>query len=416
VRAAAQLSEPAGWKAYRAGTDRVVDPTTTVARVTPLFPVFGITRVADVTGLDRIGIPVVMVVRPNARSLSVAQGKGVDIAAARASGIMESVESWHAERIQLPLRIGCVADLRWSLPLAPVDRLPRCREVPFSPDAQLLWIEGRELTSGQPCFLPYELVHTNYTLPRPTGAGMFLATSNGLASGNVLEEAHAHALSEVIERDSTTLWHLRSAADRARTRLDLHSVDDPLCVRLLEAFDDADVAVGVWETTSDVGVASFYCVVMDRDDIPLNRLHAAGGMGCHPNRSIALLRALTEAAQSRLTLIAGSRDDVVGEDYRRARAPQPLARERDAILHQPGVVPFEAVPTAVFPTVGEDVRFQLDRLRAIGLDQAIAVDMTRPELGVAVARVVVPGLEAPSEIAGYVPGPRARAAAGGAGP
>ena len=406
-------SGPAALKAYRAGTDRVVDPSATIERVTPMFPVFGITRVADVTGLDRIGIPVVMVVRPNARSLSVAQGKGIDITAARASGIMESIESWHAERIDLPLRIGSVSDLRWSVPLVPADKLPRCREVPFSPDVQLLWVEGRELTSETPVFLPYELVHTNYTLPRPTGAGMFLATSNGLASGNIFQEACSHALSEVIERDSTTLWRLRSAAARGQTRLDLSSVDDPLCGRVLQALADADVAVGVWETTSDVKVASFYCVIVDREDTPLDRLHAAGGMGCHPSRHIALLRALTEAAQSRLTLIAGTRDDVVGEDYRRARAPQSLIRERQAILQEPGKVPFDSVPTAVFPTVDEDVRFQLDRLREAGLDQAFAVDLTRPEVEIPVVRIVVPGLEGPSDIAGYMPGLRARAMTAG---
>ena len=409
MSAVAELPRPAAAKTYRAGTDRVADPVSTVARVTPLFPLFGITRVADVTGLDRIGIPVVMVVRPNSRSLSVAQGKGIDIAAARASGVMESIESWHAERIELPLRLGSLRDLRWSLPLAEVDKLPHCREVPFSADAQLLWIEGQELTSQQPLYVPYELVHTNYTLPRPTGAGMFLATSNGLASGNILQEAYSHALSEVIERDSITLWRQRSLIDRARTRLDLYSVDDPLCVKLLDALDNAGVAVGVWETTSDVRVASFYCVIVDHNDSPVNRLHAAGGMGCHPNRSIALLRALTEAAQSRLTLIAGCRDDVVGEDYRRARAPHSLAIERQSILHEPGIVQFSAVPTGSFPTVDEDVRYQLDALRAIGIDQVIGVDLTHPRLGIAVVRVVVSGLEALSEIPGYLAGSRAQA-------
>lgn len=400
--------ESAHVKTYRAGTDRVVHPDTTVDRVTPLFPSFGITRVADVTGLDRVGIPVVMVVRPNARSLSVAQGKGVDIAAARASGIMESIENWHAERIDLPLRLGSVDDLRWSSRLV-FDRLPRRQDSPFSTNKQLLWIEGRELSSTDPVLVPYEMVSTNYTLPRPTGSGIFVSTSNGLASGNIIEEAYSHALSEVIERDSTTLWHLLSAADRTSTRLDLRSVSDPLCVGLLDSFDNAGVAVGVWEMTSDVGIASFYCAIVDRDDTPLNRLHAAGGMGCHPNRNIALLRALTEAAQSRLTLIAGSRDDLVAEDYRRLRAPHALAGERHSVLDEHGVVLFDDVPTAPFSTVDEDVRYQLDRLHAVGIEQVIAVDLTRAGIDVPVARIIVPGLEAHSQTC--VPGTRALTAA-----
>jgi YcaO-like protein with predicted kinase domain len=404
--------ESAHVKTYRAGTDRVVSPEATFERVAPLFPMFGITRVADVTGLDRVGISVVMVVRPNARSLSVAQGKGVDIAAARASGIMESMESWHAERIDLPLRLGSVADLRSSSRLV-FEKLPRRQGAPFSTDTQLLWTAGRELSSGEAVLVPYEMVSTNYTLPRPTGSGIFASTSNGLASGNIIEEAYAHALSEVIERDSTTVWHLSSAADRARTRLDLRSVDDPLCVDLLDAFDDAGVAVGVWEMTSDVRIASFYCAIVDREDTPFNRLHAAAGMGCHPNRSIALVRALTEAAQSRLTLIAGSRDDLVGEDYRRLRAPQVLTGERRSIMDEHGVVLFDSVPTAAFSTVDADVRHQLDRLYAVGIEQVIAVDLTRPGIDIPVVRVIVPGLEPHSQ--NCAPGARALAAADRAG-
>ena len=71
---------PDGAKCHRLGTHRILSPAETVARVTPLMALMGITRVADVTGLDRIGVPVVMVCRPNARSLAVSQGKGCDLA------------------------------------------------------------------------------------------------------------------------------------------------------------------------------------------------------------------------------------------------------------------------------------------------------------------------------------------------
>src|SRR5215467_3082672 len=105
--------------AYLPDEARTIDAATTVARARKLFGAFGITRVANVTGLDCIGIPVVMVCRPNARSLSVSQGKGIDLDAARASGLMESIELFHAERINLPLKLGSWNDLRFSHPLAP---------------------------------------------------------------------------------------------------------------------------------------------------------------------------------------------------------------------------------------------------------------------------------------------------------
>jgi YcaO-like protein with predicted kinase domain len=93
-------------KAFRAGTHRTVPPEETLRRGWRLAPIMGITRIANVTGLDTVGVPVVMVCRPNARSLAVSQGKGLDLPAAKASGLMESIEVYHAETITLPLRLG----------------------------------------------------------------------------------------------------------------------------------------------------------------------------------------------------------------------------------------------------------------------------------------------------------------------
>src|SRR5713226_6016242 len=104
-----QRSELASWrtqhvsKGYVGGSHRAVVPAETVNRLQPLLPAMGITRVANITGLDVIGIPVVMVCRPNSRALAVSQGKGLTLEGARASGIMESAESYHAERVSGPL-------------------------------------------------------------------------------------------------------------------------------------------------------------------------------------------------------------------------------------------------------------------------------------------------------------------------
>ena len=81
------------------GTMRCRDAASTLAWVRPMLPQFGITRLANVTGLDRIGIPVWMCIRPNGRSLSVSQGKGVTAELAQASAVMESIELYHAEHV-----------------------------------------------------------------------------------------------------------------------------------------------------------------------------------------------------------------------------------------------------------------------------------------------------------------------------
>ena len=90
---------------------------------------------------------------------------------------------------------------------------------------------------------------------------------------------------------------------------------------MLDRFARADIAVKVWDTTSDVGIASFNCLVLGRDD---DAADPEFGAGCHPVRGIALLRALTEAAQARTTYIAGSRDDFWAEDYAPAKRARRL--------------------------------------------------------------------------------------------
>src|SRR5690348_14046408 len=104
--------ETEGPKRYTSGTHRVCTPEETVARVLPLAAHMGITRVANVTGLDHVGIPVVAVARPNSRSVAVSQGKGLTLAAAKASGLMEAVELWHAEHITKPVKLATWEEMR----------------------------------------------------------------------------------------------------------------------------------------------------------------------------------------------------------------------------------------------------------------------------------------------------------------
>ena len=393
-------------KAYRLGTHRTVAPSDTLARVGPLMAQMGITRIANISGLDRLGIPVVMVCRPNSRSIAVSQGKGLDLAAAKASGLMESVETFHAETITASLKLGSYRQLGRTHPLADVAALPRTVRSPNSDEEPLLWIEGHDLISRSPLWVPYEVVHTDYTMPRGPAHGCFLANTNGLASGNHILEAVSHGIHEVIERDATTLW--KYTRRRSRRALDLATVDDEACRWVLDRFAQADIAVKVWDTTSDVGIASFNCLVLARDE---DGTTAEFGAGCHPARGIALLRALTEAAQARTTYIAGSRDDFRSEDYTPAERDRRLRECRTLMDADVRVVDFHDVPPRDRDSIAEDVSWALERLLAVGVRQVAVVDLTKPELGLPVVRVVIPGLEGPDngERGHYAPGPRARA-------
>lgn len=398
----------AGGKAFRKGTHRTVSPDRTIARVEPLLPAFGITRVANMSGLDRTGVPVVMVCRPNSKSSAVFHGKGLDLPAAKASGIMEAIETWHAENIELPLRLNSLNEIGRSADVADVRALPLSAAGRFHDDLPILWIEGDDLIGGGRTWVPYEMVHMNATLTDATGAGCFAGSSNGLASGNHLLEATSHALCEVIERDATSLWRHRRQAVQDGMRLDLESVGDDDCRAVLDCLHRSELDVAVWDVTTDVGVPAFQCMLLDRKG---EISHLGQGSGCHPTSEIALLRALTEAVQVRMTYIVGSREDIRRTDYLRTTLDARTAGARFMMRPVGGMRDFGSIASFDSEDHQADVDWILGRLKSAGIRQAVAIDLTRVEYGVPVVRAIVPGLEGSDHLADYVPGARGRAAA-----
>jgi len=379
-------------KSYFHGTHRIVSPPETLERVRPLLPLMGITRIANITGLDRIGIPVAMACRPNSRSLSVSQGKGLDLDSAKASAVMESIESYHAERVVLPLKLASHEELRYTH-CAVAERLPQPKGNNWHPYRPILWIEGSDLISGASAWLPFELVHLNAAAAHGMpGCGSFLAGSNGLASGNHMLEAISHAICELVERDAMALWRLKSRASRDATLVDHDTVDDPDCRWLLRRFEEAGIRVGVWEATTDIGIPVFACHAIDYERDRLHPMPAAAGSGCHPCRAVALSRALTEAAQCRATLIAGTRDDLSAADYSELFSVE-LAQSWQETMTRPAARSFAEAPDFTGTTLKQDVTWEVEQLAACGLTQVIVVNLTKPEFRLPVVRVVIPGLE-----------------------
>ncbi len=393
-------------KGWRAGGRRACDPAQTWAKLSPLLPVIGISRVADITGLDCIGIPVFTACRPNSRSLSVFQGKGVSIDAARVSAVMEAYETWCAERIDRPLKLASIDEIVHSHSLVDVSRLPLMTPDGVDPALPFLWIEGEDMLSGARKWLPFEMVHANYAIPEPPHSGGFAATTNGLASGNTREEAVLHAMMEVIERDAVTLWKLGENAWGNETALRLETVTDPACGAVLRRFADAGIAVAVWDMRSDTGAPCFLCLIAEPGG---ETGMAEFGAGAHPAPEVALMRALTEAAQARTTFIAGAREDIPDADYE----PEALAERRvmaEALMG--GLTPecdFAAIASMETEDFAGDIAATLQALRKIGIGEVMAVDLDHAHLPFAVVRVVIPGLEAALEgpSSPYVPGDRA---------
>jgi ribosomal protein S12 methylthiotransferase accessory factor len=366
----------------------------------------GITRLGNITGLDRIGIPVAVAVRPNSRSVSVSQGKGLELPQAMASAMMEAIEGFHGEEIG----DGRRASYREiAAEGAVVDPLALCTTGQyFDPDAVISWTEGFDLVRHEPCWVPTEIVHTDYTRPLD---GYFAAGSNGLASGNHSIEAISSAICELVERDAVALWNASGILVRARRALDTASIDDPDCRRLLDKYKEAGVAVRLWDVTTDLGVAAIVCDIRDLSAGEPGRLRRFHGAGCHPDRAIAVSRALTEAAQTRLTYIAGMRDDLLPDEYEEPANAEIVDALLDAVSAESAPRALQAVPTFVADDLYRDLVWELEHLQSAGIAQVVAVDLTRAEFGIPVVRVVIPGLEGDLRHPHYTPGLRARKAA-----
>jgi ribosomal protein S12 methylthiotransferase accessory factor len=367
------------------GTWRSCSPAKTLAWVRPLFPQFGITRVANVTGLDHIGIPVWMCIRPNARSLSVSQGKGLTHELAQASAVMESIELHHGEHAAAPDMVASYRTLcRRHQVVNPRTIEPGVRGDAYDSGRPIAWIRGTDLPSGAPVFVPHARIDMSSSRAHPDD-GLFLVTSTGLASGNQRAEALCHAIFEVIERDCEWRWDRLSEDEQAAREIDGRSLRSPVLRGLLRKFAAADVSVRIWDIASPVGMPAYACTIAQRE--PMGAIGRFAGSGCHLSPDVALSRALTEAAQSRLTFIAGSRDDLFPSAYDSVKGTAAYAHEAR------GATNMEADSRrGPLSTFEEDLRETLNRLSAAGYSRVVAVEHTRPEYGIPVVAVVIPGM------------------------
>lgn len=368
---------------------RLIDADETVNRLRPHFSRLGIVRMAEVTGLDRIGIPVWMAVRPNSRTLAVSQGKGVSAAHARASAVMEAAEIAIAEDIPL---ISFAASRRELLDAghSVFDGrmlLMRGADEP-GPDVADYWLEGFDLLKQKPVFVPRELVSLDFTSARRSFH--YCQSTDGLASGNCLLEAVIHGLCERVERDATELWRFQRD-----TGVQAHCVDPAVFADgsidwLAERITAANFVLRLFNMTSDIGLPVFMATISPATQYG-TYLHfdLAAGYGCHLSPRVAAMRAITEAAQTRITNISGARDDFDPSEYH-----QRLAPDLGVYIH--------AEPAGHWRFEEPELHLRasletyLEPLRQRGIGSVVAVPLGGEDYGMSVCRVLVNELESPA--------------------
>lgn len=406
-----------GQRPKPAGQLRICSARETIRRAIPVARRFGLTRIADITGLDRIGIPVFSAIVPDSDDiLSVYNGKGARRADAMAGALMEAIERQAALRARPALVWASSAELG-DRAIRPEEIMMRLETGAVS-HARYAWVEGFDARTGLPVFVPAGFA--GYLWPGDDCLAPFDAsTSQGLAAGNCIEEAIAQAICEWIERDAWTLAELRShwwprAHIERRTGkdpkddftddleaypcLDLAGAGEPV-EGLMDKLRRAGFAPVVRDLTSDLGVPVVAATIAE-DEVP-GFPQAHSGVGCHPDIRVAIARALTEAAQSRAVDIQAMREDIApaeGDGHAQGivihtRRVSRIDRRRWLLAESRTKRRWQDCPSASTPDVGGDLELLLHALARAGIRRIGVVDYS-PSPEVAVVRVAIPGLEA----------------------
>jgi ribosomal protein S12 methylthiotransferase accessory factor len=404
-----------------------VAPTRALALASRLKAVVGITRVANITGLDIVGLPNALAYRPEGRwSSTIGSGKSETLSGARVGAIMEEVEKWAQE--QFP-RVGFAPpevaasyrELRRRQRAANPELLGLPHDSCYRPELVLGWRKCADLMGGGDIYVPSALIafeRTKNDILYSERLGSRVFNTNGVASGFTLEEAVTHALCEYIERHACTLAYVLEGNPGGPFALPTRLIDlatvprsTGRIVRRLERVG----RVRLFDVTSDVQVPTFGVKLLVSASLELDwfgsSLAEVPGWAAHPDPEVAANMALLEASQSLMTQIAGGREDLTVHARSLGRHERTHGWTRGHHIETHGeetpTKPFDAVKGFRSRDAGEDVAWILDRLRQAGIRQVLVADYSLPEIAPArVVRVLIPGLESNGT---FFTGTRARA-------
>lgn len=360
-----------------------------LVRVKASFPALGITRLGRLTGLDSVGIPVWMAVRPNSANLSVSQGKGIDDDAAALSAAMEAAELALAERPVADALIAPRAELlHRGFQTFLAERHLRLGSSLPDEHEELPWVEGYDLLSGEAVFVPQQAIRF---VDRPDTN--YWQSSDGLGAGASLTEAAVHGICELVERDAMAIWSFRTIAEMEAREVRIPPVADDRLEHLVERITAAELRLRLFDITSDLQVPCFLAVVspLTPSRIEFRHLELSNGTGAHPTAAGAVQRAVLEALQSRLTAIAGARDDIDPEQYQKPPGSELLFYLDEGMGGHADVAIGAEVPGVV--TAPAQLDWLLMRLKQARIRSAILVSLNAEAFGFSVGRMLIPDLE-----------------------
>ena len=378
---------------YFKGTHRVIAPKKTVEINEDKLKTVGITRVADITDLDRIGMPVFTAIRPTAEdgAISIYGGKGISKDHAKASAMMEGFERYSAEKQEsddtifaTPNEIGEKGDYIEPKSL----NLPQKFEKADLGDTKFEWNLAHDIITDNDYYVLSNAVFHPYNHDTEVES-LFKSNTNGLASGNVLEEAILHGIFEVIERDA---WSIFELTHKNYSQINIDSIESELIKEIIDKFESQGIKIKLMDFTADINIPTIAASADDTVTRDAGLLTL--GIGTHLDPEVAILRALTEVAQSRATQINGAREDTVRADFAREAGYERMKRINKYYFRQEEEqINLSDIENKSTTSIDEDIDIVKEELIANDIKHVLYTDLTRPEVDVSVVRVIIPEME-----------------------
>lgn len=355
-------------------TPRIRTPEETLEVIKPWLHKAGVTRLADLTGMDCIGIPVYASIRPDSASLAVDSGKGTTKAHAKASAAMESLERWALDEVPIEPSLLCSKF---------EDGFPIIRGASDAGNGKMQRTPASDVATGEIVHVPYWCVKL-YDDSVNLQERIFVASTNGMASGNTREEAIASGLFEVIERDAMNVAMEKN--DPPRCNVD--SSTDPFTQEALDKIRRAGCELFAYDCVSDVGVPTFLSIIADKQ----RGVGLYKGYGCHLSPDIALNRSICEAAQARCVVMSGARDDVTWAMHRGIINHTEDVDWITRLGEQEFSTDISKMPDLSTGATEGDIQKALSMLDMAGFKQSLVVDFVIADAPFAAVKVLIPGL------------------------
>jgi ribosomal protein S12 methylthiotransferase accessory factor len=336
-----------------------------------------------------------------------AGGKGVSDAQAKASALGEALERyasmWDGSEYQIaasyeelgeqavfPNDVMLFSDRQFAVRQNrgySEQAYKRAVALPLPADMTIKWVKSWSVTHERPVYQP--LAHAYFNYPHQPDSLYCIGDSNGNAAGTSLEDAVLQGFLELVERESVALWWYNRLQ---RPGIDLAGVNDAYIEALKAHYVGLQREFWVLDLTADFGIPA--CVALSRrtDGGPDE---VVPGFGAHLDPRIAVTRALTEMNQLMPSALAQAEriDRRLPEEGDPATLNDLRAVEHPYLLPDPNQ-PLRRVDDFNMPDfkeLYEEVSWCRAQVEAKGLEMLV-LDLTRPDVGLPVVKVTVPGM------------------------